>query len=197
MFIKEGKLNSPVNTWRPVRYGVWQNNYRHKHNSCYIAGSYAWRLNNVHKWPNSLALQYEIEDKLVLLFWIPKAPINTETGAKRVSKAVGCNYELFPFFWVRFFHWLNVGYVISVPIRTSEGFNEDWKTGKIITGGHGRGRGWHVIDMFKHEWAYYLLDSRHNEPNPVRKMSKLRLDSPFYYMKDQDDQDNRCAVLFP
>lgn len=196
MKLQNERINPPVNTGRPKRFGVRQNTFIHKHNSCYIAGSYVGWLNNVYKKPNTPELQKDVEGKLVWLFWIPKAPINTETGAKRVSKAVGCNYELFPLFWERFFHWLNAGYMISIPIMTSDGLNADWKAGKTITGWHGRGRGWHVIEMFKHEWEYYLCDTRWDEPNPVRKMAKLRLNDPFYYTKDQDGQDNMCAVLF-
>ena len=197
MKLQEERINPPVNTGRPKRFGVWQNQFKHKHHSCYIAGNYAGWLNNVHKWPNSLALQRESEEKIVQKHGIPKAPINNETGAKRISTSLWCTYKLFPRYSAEFFHFLNAGYMISVPIMTSDGLNADWKAGKIITGWHGRGRGWHVIDMFKHEGEYYLLDSRYNEPNPVRKMKHFRLDSPFALTKDQDWQPQMCSVILP
>ncbi len=196
MYIEQQKLQVNNPSTRPVRNGVYQNRFKHKHHSCYIAGNLAWYFNNVEKRSCTYSMQMEIEDRLVVKFGIPKAPLSNEAGARRISEVMWCTYITFPHFSDQFFKYLNEWFVISVPMHSTENFINEWRAWKILTGWGGNIRGGHVLDMFKHQWEYYALNSQFDEINPVRKMQSLRPNAPFYLMENEVVQ-NHCAVILP
>lgn len=195
MLIKNWEINVIIKDLPQVPR-VWQNLFKHKHHSCYIAANWmCWLYNSWQE--NDITKMLDMEQRMVDKRWIPRAPLSWEAWAKKICEVTPeWEYIFFKHFSAEFFNFLNEGYMITVPMHSTQWWMDDWKAWKIITWWHGKIRWWHLCTMKKIWDRYAQGNTQFNEPNPIRWMEKLRVQRPFY-LEENEMVYNRCTLIRP